>query len=160
MSDTRSMVTALWLSGSWRFFWYSFPANSCHFFLISSASVRSIPFLSLSSPSLHEVIPWYLSFSWRDLESFPLCCFPLVLCTVRSWRLSYHSLLFFGTMLSAAYIFHFLLCFSLLFTAICKASSESDFAFLPFFFLGMVLIPVSVQCHEPLSIVHQALYQI
>ena len=32
---------------------------------------------------------------------------------------------------------------SLLFTAICKASSESHFAFLHFFFLGMVLIPVS-----------------
>ena len=32
---------------------------------------------------------------------------------------------------------------SLLFTAICKASSDSHFAFLHFFFLGMVLIPVS-----------------
>ena len=32
---------------------------------------------------------------------------------------------------------------SLLFTAICKASSGSHFAFLHFFFLGMVLIPVS-----------------
>ena len=32
---------------------------------------------------------------------------------------------------------------SLLFTAIWKASSDSHFAFLHFFFLGMVLIPVS-----------------
>ena len=32
---------------------------------------------------------------------------------------------------------------SFLFTAICKASSDSCFAFLHFFFLGMVLIPVS-----------------
>ena len=32
---------------------------------------------------------------------------------------------------------------SLLFTAICKASSDSHFAFLHFFFLGMVLTPVS-----------------
>ena len=32
---------------------------------------------------------------------------------------------------------------SLLFTAICKASSDSHFAFFHFFFLGMVLIPVS-----------------
>ena len=32
---------------------------------------------------------------------------------------------------------------SLLFTAICKASSDSHFAFLYFFFLAMVLIPVS-----------------
>ena len=32
---------------------------------------------------------------------------------------------------------------SLLFTAICKASSDRHFALLHFFFLGMVLIPVS-----------------
>src|SRR5574337_751807 len=32
---------------------------------------------------------------------------------------------------------------SLLFTAICKASPDSHFAFLHFFFMGMVLIPVS-----------------
>ena len=32
---------------------------------------------------------------------------------------------------------------SLLFTAICKASPDSYFTFLHFFFLGMVLIPVS-----------------
>ena len=36
-----------------------------------------------------------------------------------------------------------LLLASLLFTAICKASSDSYFAFLHFFFLGMVLITVS-----------------
>ena len=41
--------------------------------------------------------------------------------------------------------FPFLLCLSLLFlfTAICKASSDSHFAFFHFFFLGMVLLPVS-----------------
>ena len=32
---------------------------------------------------------------------------------------------------------------SLLFTAICKPSADSHFAFLHFFFLGMVLLPVS-----------------
>ena len=36
-----------------------------------------------------------------------------------------------------------LLLASLLFTAICKASSDSHFAFLLFFFIGMVLFPVS-----------------
>ena len=39
--------------------------------------------------------------------------------------------------------FSSLLFTSLLFIAICKASSDSHFAFLHFFFLGMVLIPVS-----------------
>ena len=37
--------------------------------------------------------------------------------------------------------FSALLFASLLFTAICKASSDSHFAFLHFFFLGMVLVP-------------------
>ena len=37
---------------------------------------------------------------------------------------------------------------SLLFTAICKASPDSHFAFLHFFFMGMVLIPVWL---EPLN---------
>ena len=52
---------------------------------------------------------------------------------------------------------------SLLFTAICKTSSDSHFAFLHFFFLGMVLINAfcrmsqtsihssSAQCHKPPS---------
>ncbi|MCH2884580.1 hypothetical protein K3V77_14765, partial [Listeria monocytogenes] len=60
-------------------------------------------------------------------------------------RLSYLFLLFFGTLHSDAYIFPFLLFFfaSLLFTAICKASPDSHFAFFHFFSMGMVLIPVS-----------------
>ena len=42
------------------------------------------------------------------------------------------------------YLSFFPLCFaSLLFTAICKASPDSHFAFWHFFSVGMVLIPVS-----------------
>ena len=41
--------------------WHDNPLQySCHLFLISSASVSSIPFLSFLSPSLHEMFPWYL----------------------------------------------------------------------------------------------------
>ena len=46
---------------------------------------------------------------------------------------------------------------SLLFSVICNASSDNHFAFLHFFFLGIVLITEAVQCHEPLSIALQAL---
>ena len=46
MSGFRWVITPLWLSGSWRSFLYSYSVFSCHIFLISSASVRSIPFLS------------------------------------------------------------------------------------------------------------------
>jgi len=43
-----------------------------------------------------------------------------------------------------SFLFSFFFFFaSILFTAICKAASNSHFDFLHFFFLGMVLIPVS-----------------
>ena len=46
---------------------------------------------------------------------------------------------------------------SLLFSSICKASSDNQFAFWHLFFLGIVLIILPVQCHKPHSIVLQAL---
>ena len=47
MSGSRWVIDdTSWLSGSWRPFLYSLFVHSCYLFLISSASVRSIPFLS------------------------------------------------------------------------------------------------------------------
>jgi len=46
LSGSRWVITPLWLAGSWRSFLYSSSVYSCHLFLISYASVRSIPFLS------------------------------------------------------------------------------------------------------------------
>ena len=45
---------------------------------------------------------------------------------------------------------------SLLFSAICEASSDNHFAFLHFFFFGMVLVTTSLQYYEPPSKVLQA----
>ena len=45
MPGSRWVITPSWLSGSWRSFLYSSSVYYCHLFLISSASVRSIPFL-------------------------------------------------------------------------------------------------------------------
>src|SRR5574337_356304 len=42
-----------------------------------------------------------------------------------------------------SFLFSFAFRFSFFFTAICKASSDSHFAFLHFLSMGMVLIPVS-----------------
>ena len=81
-----------------------------------------------------------ISNSQRDLSSFPFYCFPLFLYVDHWGRLSYLSLLFFGTLHSHGYIFSPLPLASLLFSAICKASSDNHLAFLHFFFLGMVLI--------------------
>ena len=55
MSGSRWVITPSWLSGSWRSFLYSSSVYACHLFLISSAFVRSFPFLSFIYPSLHEM---------------------------------------------------------------------------------------------------------
>ena len=57
MSGSRSVITPSWLSGSWRSFLYSSSVYSCHLFLISSASVRSIPFLSFIEPIFAWNVP-------------------------------------------------------------------------------------------------------
>ena len=97
-----------------KIFLYSASVYSCHLFLISSASVRSILFLSFIEPIFAWNFPWYLWFSWRDLYSFSFYCFPPFLCIDHRGRLSYLSLMFFGTFHSDVYIFPFLLCFLLL----------------------------------------------
>ena len=51
------VIIPLWLSGSWRSFVYSSSVYSCHLFLISYASVRSIPFLSFIEPIFAWNIP-------------------------------------------------------------------------------------------------------
>ena len=75
------------------------------------------PILLLSSISLH----WSLRKAFLSL-------------LVTLWNSAFRCLY---------YSFSALLFTSLLFTAICKASPDSHFAFLHFFSMGMVLIPVS-----------------
>ena len=50
MSGFRWVITQSWLSGSWRSFLNSSSVYSYHLFLISSASVRSLPFLPFIVP--------------------------------------------------------------------------------------------------------------
>ena len=54
---SRWVITALCLSESWRSFLYSSSVYSCHLFLISSASVRSVPFLSFIAPIFAWNVP-------------------------------------------------------------------------------------------------------
>ena len=117
MSGSRWVMIPSWLSGSWRSFLYSSSEYSCLLFLISYASVRSIPFLSVIEPMFAWNIPLVsLIFLKRSLV-FPILwkkTSPLFLCTDHWRRLSYLSLLFFGTLHSNGYIVPFFLCFSLL----------------------------------------------
>ena len=114
---------------------------SCHLFLISSASVRSIPFLSFIVPIFAWNTPLVSNF-FEEISSFPFC-FCLFLCIDHLRRLSNFSLLFIGTLHSDGFIFPFLLCLSCLVSAICKSSSGNHFAFLNFFFSWVVLIMAS-----------------
>ena len=75
MSGSRWVITLSWLSGSWRSFLYSSSVYSYHLFLISSASVRSIPFLSFIEPIFAWNVPLVsLIFLKRSLV-FPILLF-------------------------------------------------------------------------------------
>ena len=62
MSGSRWVITSSWLSGLWRSFLYSSSVYSYHLFLITSTSVRSIPFLSFFEPIFAWNVP-----SWPRL---------------------------------------------------------------------------------------------
>ena len=74
MSGSRWVITPWSLSRSWRSFLYS-SVYSCHLYLISSASVRSIPFLSFIEPIFAWNVPLVsLVFLKRSLV-FPVLLF-------------------------------------------------------------------------------------
>ena len=145
MSGSRWVITPSWLSGLWRCFLYSSYVYSCHLFLISSTFVRSIPFLSLIEPIFAWNVPLVsLIFLKRSLV-FPILLFSSISLhwSLRKAFLSLLAILWNSAFKWVYFSFSPLLFTSLLFRAICKASSKSHFVFLHSFFLGMVLIPVS-----------------
>ena len=86
------------------------------------------------------MLPWCFQFSWRALQSFPFCCSIVKRCSLKK---AFFSLLaiFRNSAFSWVYLsLSPLLFVSLLSLAICKASSDSHFAFLLFFFFGIVLV--------------------
>ena len=86
--------------------------------------------------------------------------FPLFLCIDHWGKLSYLSLLFFGTLHSNGYIFPFLLCLLLLFLSQLFVRPPQT-AILPFcisFSWGWPWSLPPIQCHKPLSIVLDTMY--
>ena len=110
MSGSRWVITPSWLSGSWRSFLYSSSLYSCHLFLISSASVRYIPFLSFIQPifawNVHLVS---LIFLKRSLV-FPIL---LLSCISLHWSLRKAFLSIFDILWNSAFKWVYL-CFSAL----------------------------------------------
>ena len=103
MSGSRWVITPSWLSWSWRSFLYSYSVYSCHLFLISSASVRSIPFLSFIEPicmkcslgnsnfleeisSLSHAVVFFYFFALISEEGFLIsCCYSLELWSLQRY---------------------------------------------------------------------------
>ena len=83
---------------------------SCHLFLISFASVRSLQFLSFIMPIFVQNVPLVSPILLQISLVFPILSFPLFLCIVHLRRPSYISLLFSGILHSVGYIFPFLPC--------------------------------------------------
>ena len=69
MSGSRWVITSSWLCGSWRSLLYSSSLYSCHVFLIASASVRSLPFLSFIVPIFAWNVP-LVSLLFSSLSHF------------------------------------------------------------------------------------------
>ena len=140
-------------------FLYSSSMYSCHLIFIFSASVRSIPFLSFIVPIFAWNVPLVsLIFLKRSLV-FSILLFSLFICIDHWGRLSYLSLLFFGTLHSNGCIFPFLLCLSLLFFSqlFVRPPQTTILPFCISFFGGWSWSLPPVQCHKPPSIVLQAL---
>ena len=108
ITGSRWVITPSWLSGSRKYFLYSSSVYSCHLFLISSASVRSLPFLSFIEPIFAWNIPLVsLVFLKKSVVFFSvLFLFISLHCSL---RLSSLFLLFFETQHSDGYSFPFLL---------------------------------------------------
>ena len=134
MSDSRWVITPLWLSGSWRSFLYSSSVYSCYLFLISSASVSSIPFMSFIKPIFTWNVPLVCQILLKRSLVFPILLFSSISLhwSLRKAFLSLLAILWNSAFRCLYLSFSPLLFAYLLFTAICKASPDSHFAFLHF----------------------------
>ena len=143
MSGSRWVITPSWLSGSWISFLYSSSVYSCHLFLISSASIRSLLFLSLF-PSLNKCSLGVSNFL-EEISSFSHSLVFLYFFALITEKPFLPLLAFlWNSALRWKYLpFSPLPFASLPFSAICKAFWDNHFAFLHFFFLEMVLITAS-----------------
>ena len=77
MSGSGWLTTLTWLSAPLRPFLYSSSVDSCHLFLISSAFVRSLPFLSFIVPFFGHNVPFLEEVSSLSPSVVFLCFYAL-----------------------------------------------------------------------------------
>ena len=130
ISGSRWVMTPSWLYVLWRSFLYSYSVFSYYLFLISYASVRSIPFLSFIVPIFAWKVPLVsLIFLKRSLV-FPIRLFSSI---SLYWLLRKPFLCLLAILWNSAvkwvYLFFSPLPFvSLFFIAVYKVSSDNHFA--------------------------------
>ena len=121
--------------------------------------VRSISFLSFIKPIFAWNVPLVSLILLKRSLVFPILLFSSISLhwSLRKAFLPLLAILWNSAFKWAYLSFSPLLFTSLLFTAICKASSHSHFVFWVSFPWGWSWFLSPVQCHKHLSIVHQAL---
>ena len=159
MSGSKWVITPLWLSELWRSFLYRSSVHSCHLFLIYSASVRSIPFLSFIEPIYAWNVPLVSLIILKRSLVFPILLFSSI---SLHWLLRkvFFSLLVFLWSSSFKWIylsFTPLPLASLLFSAVCRPPQTIYLPFCISFSWELSWSLPPVQCPESLSIVLQAL---
>jgi len=130
---------------------------SFHLFLISSASTRSLPSLSFIVPILGKAPLMFPSFPKRSLVFSHLLFSSIIKhCSLKKDFFSLLPVLWNSTF-NWIYLSLVPLLFTLLYSStVHKASSDNYFAFLLFFFFGMVLFATSCKNYGPLSIILQS----
>ena len=95
MSGSRWVITPSWLSGLLSFFLHSSSVFSCHLFLISSASLRSIQFLSFIELIFAWNVPLVSLIFLKISLVFPIQLFSSISlhCSLRKTFLSLHAIL-------------------------------------------------------------------
>jgi len=137
----RWVIAPLWLSWSWRSFLCSSSVYSCYLFLISSASLGSIPFMSFIETMFAWNVPLVSLIFFKRSLVFPILSFSSISLhwSLKKAFLSLLAILWNSTF-KWVYLF-FSPFLSLLFSQLFISPSQTTI--LHFFFLGMVLIPVS-----------------
>ena len=144
MSGSRSVITPLWLSGSWRSFLYSSSVYSCHLFLISSASVRPLQFLSFIVPIFAWNVPLVSNFleEISSLSHSTVSLYFFALITEEGFFICHCYSLELCIQMCISFLFSFAFSFCLLLSYLLGLLGQ-PFSFFHFFFLGMVLITAS-----------------
>ena len=109
LSSSRWVITPSWLSGSLISFLCSYSMYSFNLFLIYSASVRSVPFLSFIVPMFAWNIPSLSLIFLKTSLVFPILLFASISLHCHLGRLSYLSLLVFEThtQIGVSFLFSF-----------------------------------------------------